>query len=471
MEQTLKTLAQRYSAGKALRRKSPREGHAKLPAANGRDPVAILAADDAARVEKLVPERYARMLENPFAFLRGAASLMASDLQSAATSGLPVQACGDCHLMNFGAFLTPENNILFDVNDFDETLGGVDFTVDLKRLCASVAVAATTNNKAISAKAVRRMAQACAEAYRLRMIGLSGLSPLEVWSARVEPERELGAFRATALRKKLAQVFAQVRAGANMPDEDSPHLAAGRKLAIADKPPTIFHFDPQALAQDTIDAEAVLAAYRAALAPELAELLRRYELVDIAFKAVGVGSVGTFCAVALLSDPDGHHFFLQLKEARRSVLERLHSTLAWSGHQGQRVVQGQNILQAASDMFLGWTQDAASGRQFYVRSLKNRRLGDIGEMAEQGDLADYASLCGRTLARAHARSGDVAAIAGYMGKSPVFDKAVAAFAADYVARNAADHAALVKARGVAKAPPAPAQKAAKSSASATPSLA
>jgi uncharacterized protein (DUF2252 family) len=442
--------AERFKQGKDLRRKTPREAHAELKGSMARSAVAILAESDPERVPELVPERYKRMMLNPFAFLRGAAAVMATDLAGQPIAGLPVQAGGDSHLMNFGAFVTPEDNILFDVNDFDETLPGVDFTVDLKRLAASVVVAASSAGA--SKKQSRAVAAATVRAYRLHMSELARLSPLEIWHSRIDLEQEVKRIDNADLKRKLAGVIAKARGEGLSKDDNFPHLATGNNPKIVDKPPTIFHLDPKAVARHRLAVERVFATYRKGLHPHLLRLLDRFRLQDIAFKAVGVGSVGTFCCVALFLSPDNEPLFLQIKQAMHSVLERLGGKLVYKGNQGRRVVEGQLMMQAASDIFLGPTQDETSGRQFYVRTLKNRRLGGVSEISEGEALSDYAELCGRTLARAHARSGEPAAIAGYMGKSEALDDAIASFGMAYADQTIVDHAALVKAKGGTKAP-------------------
>jgi uncharacterized protein (DUF2252 family) len=404
------TYAARYEQGIVLRRKTPREAHAELNNYPGRNPVALLAEGDRSRVQELVPERYKRMLVSPFTFLRGAATVMAQDLAHVPRAGIDVQGCGDCHLMNFGAFATPEELILFDINDFDETLPGVDFTVDLKRLAASVAVAG------LDAKFAGRRARAAAastvEAYRLHMRSLANLSPLEIWHSRIELPREIKHLDDPVLRRRLQAVLH--KAGRSLERDDNfPHLVKGDDK-IADKRPTIYHFDRKTDPRDRVDPQEVFASYRKRLSPALLYLLDRYTLKDTAFKAVGVGSVGTFCAVSLFMSGDGTPLFLQFKEARKSALECLGPK--FGGHPGRRVVEGQRAMQAASDIFLGWTEDEISGRHFYVRQLKNRRLGTIGEFVEEEALVNCARLCGRTLARAHARSGDPAMIAGLLGQ-------------------------------------------------------
>jgi len=423
---SLDSFAKRYRHGKNLRRKVAREKHADLLGPADRDPVAILAAGDRNRVPELVPIRYQRMLANPFAFLRGAAAVMAEDLKHQAGAGISVHACGDCHLMNFGAFETPEENVIFDINDFDEALAGVDFTVDLKRLSASVVVAALaakgSQNKA------RAMAAAAVEAYRIRMRALAKLSPLEVWHSRIDLTQAVRQIDDRSLKRQLAAIVSKT-AGRLEQDDNFPHLVKGKRARIRDH---------------------VFASYYNCLTPERRWLIEQYRLKDVAFKVVGVGSVGTFCAVGLFMSGDGAPLFLQIKEAAKSVLERLGPK--FTGHQGRRVVEGQRVMQAASDIFLGWTEDDTVKRHFYVRHLKNRRLGSIGELVEQRALLAYARLCGRTLARAHARSADPAILAGYMGRNDAMDDAFASFAMAYADRTRKDYDRLLKAKGEPKRP-------------------
>jgi uncharacterized protein (DUF2252 family) len=447
----LSTAKERYERGVRLRKKVPREKHADLRGADKRDPVAILAVADRTRVPELVPIRYQRMLVSPFAFLRGAAAVMAQDLKHQPSCGIAVQACGDCHLMNFGAFPTPEDNIVFDINDFDETLPGADFTVDLKRLAASVAVAALAANA--SNKQARAMAAATVQAYRTKMRAMSVLTPLEIWHSKIDLREEIRHIEDRDLRRKLFGIVSKTR-GHLEEDDNFPHLVTGKKPRIEDRPPRIYHFTSKADARHKIDAERVFVGYGARLTPERLGLFARYELKDIAFKVVGVGSVGTFCAVGLFMSGDGAPLFLQIKEAGKSVLECLAPKTRQ--HPGQRVVEGQRMMQAASDIFLGWTEDEASKRHFYVRQLKNRRLGSIGEVVEENALGHYAALCGRTLARAHARSADPAVLAGYMGKGDALDDAIASFSMAYAERTKSDYEALRKAKAelIRAAPPA-----------------
>jgi len=435
------TLIERHERGTRLRKKAPREKHADLLGPADRDAVAILAATDRSRVPELVPVRYERMLASPFTFLRGAAAVMAEDLRHQPATGIAVQACGDCHLMNFGAFGTPEQNILFDINDFDETLPGVDFTADLKRLAASVAVAALAAN--LSKKRARAIAATTVEAYRNRMRNLAKLSPLEIWHSKIMLAREIERIEDRVLRSELQSILAKARDHL-AEDDNFPRLVKAKRARIEDRPPLIYHFAAKGDARHHVDAKRALDAYAARLAPDRLCLVDRYALKDVAFKVVGVGSVGTFCAIGLYMCGDGTPLFLQIKEAGKSVLERL--APKFKGHQGQRVVEGQRIMQAASDLFLGWTEDVASQRHFYVRQLKNRRLGSVGELVEERALASYARLCGRTLARAHARSADPAVLAGYMGKRGVLDDALASFAMAYAGRTRDDYEQLVRAK-------------------------
>jgi uncharacterized protein (DUF2252 family) len=433
--------AERYEAGRALRKRVAREDHADCPPASGRDPVAILAETDGLRIPELLPIRYERMLQSPFTFLRGAAALMAHDLATLLPLGAHVQACGDCHLMNFGALNTPEERVLFDINDFDETLPGVDFTVDLKRLAASVAVAALNAN--VPDKKARDLAGATAKSYREFILELATKTPLGVWYTRMDLDREVKRIANDKLREKIFTTL--VKAEKDLAADDNfPHLATTKAgvARIEDRPPLIYHFDTEATKGYKIRAHSDFAYYQSSLLPERRALIEHYALADIAFKVVGVGSVGTFCAVGLFMTADGEPLFLQVKQALASVLEKIAAPPPGVVHQGCRVVEGQRAMQAASDIFLGFTEDQKTDRQFYVRQLKNRRLGSIGEIIEGKALDAYVSLCGRTLARAHARSGDPALLAGYMGKSEVLDDALASFAMAYAALTRHDHAQL-----------------------------
>jgi uncharacterized protein (DUF2252 family) len=438
--------AERHEAGRALRKRVARETHADCPPASGRDPVAILAGTDGPRIQELLPIRYQRMLQSPFTFLRGAAAVMAHDLASSPQTGVHVQACGDCHLLNFGAFSSPEERVLFDINDFDETLPGVDFTADLKRLAASVAVAALDAN--MPDKKARGLAQATVKSYREFILELAAKTPLEVWYTRMDFDREVKRIADDKLREKIFSTLVKAKKELAA-DDNFPHLATTKAgvAHIEDRPPSIYHFDTEATKAYKIHAHSAFANYEGSLLPERRLLVERYTLSDIAFKVVGVGSVGTFCAIGLFMTADGEPLFLQVKQALASVLEKIAAPPPGLVHQGCRVVEGQRAMQAASDIFLGVTEDPSTNRQFYVRQLKNRHLGSIGEVIEGAALEAYANLCGRTLARAHARSGDPALLAGYMGKSEVLDDALASFAMAYAALTKHDHAQLKAAIG------------------------
>lgn len=435
----LLTQAERYAAGKALRQKVPREDQAAFKLPQNRDPLAILKESDSIRIPELVPLRFTRMKESAFAFYRGAAALMAQDLSTEAKLGLPVQACGDCHLLNFGAFETPEGRVLFDINDFDETLPGVDFTYDLKRLTASVAVAAIDAGN--SDKKAKAFAKATAQAYRKFMFELAALSPIEIWQQAIEVHVEAERLDDKKLAKSILSLLIKADKALDK-DGNFPHLVSETcgTPKIKDHDATIFHFDQPWSEPYAVHTHEIFARYRHTLLPERQALFKHYALKDIAFKVVGVGSVGTFCAVGLFMTADQNPIFLQVKQANASVLERLVGAPEKPLQQGQRVVEGQRALQAASDIFLGWTEDKESQRQFYVRILKNRRLGTIGEVIEAKALQAYANLCGRTLARAHARSGDPAMISGYMGQGEVFDDALADFAVAYADQTSRDFA-------------------------------
>ena len=438
MPLSLPTRAERFQRGKALRQLVPRSAHANLVGPLDRDANAILESQIKRRLPALVGLRNQLMAADPFAYLRGAAAVMAHDLQWQPMAGATVQACGDCHVMNFGAFATPEDNILFDINDFDETLPGVDFTVDLKRLVASAVLAAGPN----ASKAQRHtLAAECVRAYRRRMAGLAELSPIEVWHAHIDLEVETAKFKSASMRKKMKTIIAKARGEGIERDDNFPSLSDGGAAHIRDKSPRIFHFAPGTDAAEGFDPNGNFDDYRSRLSPEVRVLAERYSLRDFVFKAVGVGSVGTYCYVGLFMSGDEDPIFLQVKEANHSVLEVLNDKLAYGEHQGQRVVEGQRMMQAASDIFLGWTVDQHSGRHYYVRILKNRRLGAISEIGESEGLTDYVRLCGRTLARAHARSGDAAVMAGYMGEGEAFDEALADFGLAYAHQTEIDHAA------------------------------
>jgi uncharacterized protein (DUF2252 family) len=433
---------ERYAAGKALRDRVSRKQHGEWsPARNRRDPVALVIESGKGRIPELLPIRHGRMMVSPFVFYRGTANIMAADLASTPVTGLRTQICGDAHLCNFGGFATPERRIDFNVNDFDETLPG-PWEWDVKRLAASFVLASRSNG--FSASDQRATALACLCSYRERMAEFADMPVLEVWYARFDIDEVLESLHDKATKAR-ARKRLKKEASRTVTEHDFPKMAEARgsRYAIKDNPPLIYHHPLVNQATNYANIRQGLARYRESLAPERKILLDRYQQIDIALKVVGVGSVGTFCGVALFMAANDDPLFLQIKEAGPSVLEPYLGKSVYANH-GQRVVVGQRQMQAASDVFLGWTQGEA-GRHFYIRQLRDMKIKPLVEVFNPATMFDYARLCGWTLARAHARSGDPAMIAGYLGKSDVFDKAVATFSELYADQAELDHAAFKKA--------------------------
>ncbi|MCX5496389.1 DUF2252 domain-containing protein [Kaistia dalseonensis] len=427
------------SEGKSLRDKVPRSQHAAWKKPEGRaDPIDLLCSSDSDRLPDLVPIRYGRMLESPFAFFRGAASVMAADLATTPSIGIKVQACGDCHLMNFGGFATPERNIIFDINDFDETLPA-PWEWDIKRLVASIVLAARTIG--LTDEQGRDSAIACARSYRKRLRGFAAMHPLQVWYARVSADDLLEGVPPGAragVQRRIDKASAQ--SGSEV---DFPKLAGmvGGRVGIQDSPPLIFHPEETHLPEFQQVLDQVLAGYRATLADDRRALLDRYRLVDAAIKVVGVGSVGRRCWIALMMSASNEPLFLQFKEAVASVLEPYAGASAYA-HHGERVVVGQRLMQPSSDLFLGWVTAEANGRQFYVRQLRDAKIKPLVETFDDELLEFYAEACGWVLARAHAKGSDVSAIGGYLGAGDQFDEAMGSFALAYADQTERDHAAL-----------------------------
>ncbi len=415
----------RREAGGAARRLLPRARHAHWSPPPGRQsPVAILAAQGAGRIQELLPIRIERMRASPFAFLRGAAAVMAADLGSQPNTGLRVQLCGDAHLANFGSYASPEGNPVFDLNDFDETLQG-PFEWDVKRLATSLVVSGREHG--LPEAACRALAVRCVRQYRRHMERLADLPPFEAWTTGIDLRHAIEAIDGHKLRrrleKRLQHAMDVTRAHYNLLDEQGRSITDGGNTR---------HMPAYAA---TIDA--AFAAYPATLQPQFADLVSRYSLVDRAMKIVGIGSVGTLCAIGLYLSGDGAPLLLQVKEAQHSVLA------PFAGGSpalcaGERVVTGQRRLQAQSDIFLGWTKEPVDGRHFYVRRLKDGRLANVGAALETDMLPFTAGLCGRTLARAHGRAGDAALLAGYMSDGDNFDEAIASFAEAYADQNRMD---------------------------------
>ena len=445
------TPAERRVRGKAARAEVPRESHAEWqPPADRPDPVALLESQGAARVPDLVPVRYGRMMETPFTYYRGAALPMASDLARTPASGLIVQACGDAHLSNFGLFGSPERKLLFDVNDFDETLPA-PWEWDVKRLAASLEVAARENG--FSDKDRRKIVLASAARYRQVMRQLSGEGNLDVWYTQVDMDEFRARFDGLLKerqRKLLDKGLAKARTRDSMQELDKLTRIEDGQPRIISEPPVIVPLrDLLGELAGAVDIakelKDLIAQYRRTLQPDRRVLLEQYEFTDIARKVVGVGSVGTRCWIVLLLGRDETDpLFLQVKEAEESVLARFAGASKYH-NQGERVVNGQRLMQAASDIFLGWQRFTGldgKSRDFYVRQLRDWKFSvDIAAMIPRG-LRLYGELCGLTLARAHARSGDEIAIAAYLGGSDVFENAIADFSAAYADQNERDFKAF-----------------------------
>ena len=424
------------AAGKSARERVPRASHAKLKLQTRRDPIGILQQSDDGRLPDLVPIRYGRMLQSPFAFFRGAAAIMAADLAHTPSSGILVQACGDCHLKNFGGFATPERNIIFDINDFDET-SPAPWEWDVKRLATSFVLAVRENG--LSDEVARDTAVACVRAYRKGIRQLSQLDPLTVWYAKYSVEDFLEPL-STNDRARVAKRVAKVSAmrGSDIVYPKLVEVVHG-EVRIHDAPPLIFHPEGARTPEFALIVEQVFKEYRDSLPHDRRVLLDRYHFVDAAIKVVGIGSVGTRCWIALLMSQTNDPLFLQFKQAHASVLEAYAGKSAYP-HHGQRVVIGQRLMQAASDIFLGWTSGPSG--DFYVRQLRDAKMGAYVETFDESLFEAYAKACGWNLARAHAKSGNSWALAGYLGKSREFDDAICDFAKAYADQTVRDHDAL-----------------------------
>jgi uncharacterized protein (DUF2252 family) len=446
------TREQSIADGKAARARASRESQRDFDPSASRDPVGLLLEQSKSRIPELVPVRHGRMLLSPFTFYRGAALPMAADLAAAPDSGLRVQLCGDAHLSNFGAFGSPERRLVFDVNDFDETLPG-PFEWDVKRLVASLVVAGRDNG--FSARDTRRVAVTATATYRRAMREFAAMSAIDVWYARVDVEDAIARFRSQMKKGAIRQ---SELALAKARTRDSTQAAAklttvidGQRQIISD-PPLIVPVEELAaeLDVDTIygTLRSLVSQYGRTLPPDRQHLLGRFELTRMARKVVGVGSVGTEAWILLLDADDGTGpLLLQAKQAQRSVLAAYAGESQYD-HQGERVVSGQLMMQAASDIFLGWQRRTApdgSPIDYYVRQLRDWKYSAPIEQMGPAVLAGYGGLCGWTLARAHARSGDRIAIAAYLGNSDRFDEAIADFGATYADQTERDHAALAEA--------------------------
>jgi uncharacterized protein (DUF2252 family) len=440
--QTRLTRAELAAMGKALRDKCPRTAHADWrPPSDRPDPLELLVESSKGRIPQLVPIRYGRMMQTPFTFYRGAALNMAADLAATPQSGLRVQACGDAHLLNFGAYATPERRVIFDLNDLDETLPA-PWEWDVKRLAASFILACRNNR--FSEAAARDSALACVRSYRETMAQFSEMHTLDVWYATLDFEQIIPQIEDEETRKRAQKILSKAR-HRSVAEHDYPQLVttAGMRPEIKENPPLIYHWREQGEAEFTANVRRAFARYRDTLEEDRRLLLDRFELLDIAIKVVGVGSVGTWCAIALLMADEDDPLFLQIKEARSSVLEDYAGKSAHANH-GERVVAGCRLMQSASDLFLGWTE-SQRGRHFYVRQLRDVKIKMPVEVYTPSVMCQYAQACGWTLARAHARSGEPAKISGYLGKSDTFDQAVADFSIAYADQSERDYETLKKA--------------------------
>ncbi len=434
--------AERYASGKALREACPRKAHAGWKAPSGRpDAVELVLSAEVGRYPDLLPLRHGRMVRSAFTFYRGAALTMATDLATTPSSGVYVQCCGDAHLSNFGGFATPERRIIFAINDLDETLPA-PWEWDVKRLAPSFVVACRDNR--LSDAVARDVVLSCVRSYRESMAEFSHMKTLELWYYALSSEELMANVKDPAMRERAAKRVKKEQAKSRG-EELFPKLVEhkGDIPVIKDQLPTIFHVKGHTPGQAHETVLEAMHGYRASLPHSLQSLLDRYELRDAAAKVVGVGSVGTFCFVLLYMAGEGDPLFLQVKEARNSVLERSAGASAFPNH-GQRVVNGYRLMQPSSDMFLGWTR-GRGGRDFFIRQLRDVKISVMVETFGTPEMTQYAVWCGRALALSHARSGHPAQLSGYMGKSDVFDQAIADFSMKYADQNEKDHAALDRA--------------------------
>jgi uncharacterized protein (DUF2252 family) len=445
------TVDERRAHGKAARAEVPRSSHGRFEPSPARpDPVALLVGQAESRVPELVPVRYGRMLVSPFTFYRGGALLMAADLASSPRSGLHVQLCGDAHLSNFGLFASPERRLVFDLNDFDETLPG-PFEWDVKRLAASFEVAG--RDQSLSAKDRRAAVRKVVESYRTAMAEFAEMSNLEVWYTHLDVEDAVATFAQqvdSSRRKAVEKNIAKARTRDSHQALDKLTTTVDGERRIISDPPLIVPIEELATDDQSVELTERLAAllrrYRATLSTDRRHLLEQYRLTHVARKVVGVGSVGTRAWILLLlGRDDDDPLFLQAKEAQRSVLEGFLGPSAYP-NSGHRVVAGQRLMQASSDIFLGWEHVDfgldGRARDFYLRQLKDWKGSAVIEGMDASSLTAYAAICGWTLARAHARSGDRVAIAAYLGNSDAFDRSIADFAAAYADVNEQDYRAL-----------------------------
>jgi uncharacterized protein (DUF2252 family) len=433
------SLKERLAAGKSLRTKVTRASHAKWkPPAERPNPVDILKHSDRGRIRELLPIRYGRMQQSPFAFFRGAAAIMALDLATTPETGIHVQACGDCHAANFGGFASPERRLLFDINDFDETLPA-PWEWDVKRLAASVVLA--SRELSMSGRHCSDAVSALMASYRTHMREYAHMRALEVWYSHLDAEEFVEEAKSEVARERWEEIEKNARA--QTAEHIFPHFANATNghIHIVDHPPLVDHTGlNDRMRKHIIE---LFRVYRTTLPDERRIILDRYHIIDVARKVVGVGSVGTHCAVMLLMASEHDPMLLQFKQAMPSVLEPYAGKSRQRNH-GERIVTGQRMLQSASDVFLGWTRDY-EGRDYYFRQLRDMKMKIDLESMSRSDWLEYVEICAWALARAHARTGDPAMIAGYLGKTEAFDDAIVTFANGYADQTERDYAAMVKA--------------------------
>jgi uncharacterized protein (DUF2252 family) len=439
------TVEERAARGRAAREKTPRSSHAYWVEAPDRgDPIALLESQATTRLPDLIPIRYARMRVSPFTFLRGSAIVMAHDLARTPSTGVRTQLCGDCHLSNFGVYASPERTLLFDINDFDETLPG-PWEWDVKRLVASFHVAGRSNG--FSEAECREAVLAAVRSYRLHMAEFAALRTLDVWYSRVTADDLLNLIAGATgkagavMRKRAEQQLGKTRQRDSLQALSKLTEMVDGRLVIANDPPLVTRVTEDQMGTGV---RSLFDLYMRSLRSSQCQVLERFEVVDVAIKVVGVGSVGTRCFIVLMTGRDSADpLFLQVKEAEASVLAG-HLTKSIYKHQGERVVAGQELMQAASDIFLGW-MSGPTGRYFYVRQLRDMKGSVEVETMQPSGFLLYGDLCGWALARAHARAGDPVEIAAYLGASDSFDRALASFAEAYANQTERDYKAFVAA--------------------------
>ena len=448
-DRNLTTRDERYAAGKARRSEAPRSSHAEwAPDSERPDPISLLEEANKTRLQNLVPIRFGRMSMSAFTFYRGTADIMAYDLAKTPVSGIQAQLCGDAHISNFGVFASPERTQVFDVNDFDETLVG-PWEWDVKRMAASVVLAG--RQKGYTAQESRQAALRCVQRYRESMQQFALMNHLDVWYYHIDVETILAMLRGMSGAKRLQKRVEEASAKASKRTriETFPKLAetVNGQYQIKDEPPLIYHYDPLDTSKNNLDTgqwRAMVRGFLESLSEERRVIVMQYRAVDIAQKVVGVGSVGTRCSIVLcLGGAEGDDpLIMQIKEAGPSVLEQYLGASPHKNH-GERVVVGQRMMQAASDIFLGWS--TFNGMDFYARQLRDMKLSAEIETLVPVGFTAYVELCATALARAHARTSDPAQISGYLGNGDTFDRAIASFAETYADQAERDHAALLAA--------------------------